>query len=72
MEESTKFLGLWWDSQLSFKKHISVLKTQPIFFTAAEALAQLMDGAGSVDGILSAEDGIEIVDGNYKHYTKKH
>ena len=28
MEESTKFLGLWWDSRLSFKKHISVLKTQ--------------------------------------------
>ena len=27
-EESTKFLGLWWDSHLSFKKHISVLKTQ--------------------------------------------
>ena len=26
--ESTKFLGLWWDSHLSFKKHISVLKTQ--------------------------------------------
>ena len=25
---STKFLGLWWDSHLSFKKHISVLKTQ--------------------------------------------
>ena len=28
VEESTKFLGLWWDSDLSFKKHISVLKTQ--------------------------------------------
>ena len=28
VEESTKFLGLWWDSQLSVKKHISVLKTQ--------------------------------------------
>ena len=28
MEESSKFLGLWWDSHLSFKKHISVLKTQ--------------------------------------------
>ena len=28
VEESTKFLGLWWHSQLSFKKHISVLKTQ--------------------------------------------
>ena len=28
VEESTKFLGQWWDSQLSFKKHISVLKTQ--------------------------------------------
>ena len=27
VEESTKFLGLWWDSHLSFKKHISVLKT---------------------------------------------
>ena len=27
-EESTKFLGLWWDSRPSFKKHISVLKTQ--------------------------------------------
>ena len=28
VEESTKFLGLWWDSRLSFKKHISVLKTR--------------------------------------------
>ena len=28
VEESTKFLGLWWDSHLSFKQHISVLKTQ--------------------------------------------
>ena len=28
VEESTKFLGLWWDSHLLFKKHISVLKTQ--------------------------------------------
>ena len=28
VEESTKFLGLWWDSHLSFKRHISVLKTQ--------------------------------------------
>ena len=28
VDESTKFLGLWWDSHLSFKKHISVLKTQ--------------------------------------------
>ena len=28
VEESTNFLGLWWDSHLSFKKHISVLKTQ--------------------------------------------
>ena len=28
VEESTKFFGLWWDSHLSFKKHISVLKTQ--------------------------------------------
>ena len=27
VEESTKFLGLWWDSHISFKKHISVLKT---------------------------------------------
>ena len=27
-KESTKFLGLQWDSCLSFKKHISVLKTQ--------------------------------------------
>ena len=27
VEESTKILGLWWDSHLSFKKH-SVLKTQ--------------------------------------------
>ena len=27
VEEYTKFLGLWWDSQFSFKKHISVLKT---------------------------------------------
>ena len=27
VQESTKFLGLWWDSHLSFKKHISVLKT---------------------------------------------
>ena len=27
IEVSTKFLGLWWDSHLSFKKH-SVLKTQ--------------------------------------------
>ena len=26
-EESTKFLGLWWDWHLSFKKHISGLKT---------------------------------------------
>ena len=26
--ESTKFLGLWWDSHLSFKKHISVLKAK--------------------------------------------
>ena len=26
--ESTKFLRLWWDSHLSFKKHTSVLKTQ--------------------------------------------
>ena len=28
MEESTKFLGQWCDSRLSFKKHISVLQTQ--------------------------------------------
>ena len=28
VEESTKFLGLWWDSHLSFKKHISVLNTK--------------------------------------------
>ena len=28
VEESTKFLGLWWDSYLSFKEHISALKTQ--------------------------------------------
>ena len=28
VEESTRFLGLWWDSRLSFTKHISVLKTQ--------------------------------------------
>ena len=28
VQESVKFLGLWWDSHLSFKKHISVLKTQ--------------------------------------------
>ena len=28
VEESTRFLGLWWDLRLSFKKHISVLKTQ--------------------------------------------
>ena len=28
VEEYTKFLGLGWDSHLSFKKHISVLKTQ--------------------------------------------
>ena len=27
-QESTKFLGLWWDSHISFKKQISVLKTQ--------------------------------------------
>ena len=27
VEESTKFLGLWWDSHLSFKKHIRALKT---------------------------------------------
>ena len=28
VEESTKLLGLWWDSHHSFKKHISVLKAQ--------------------------------------------
>ena len=28
VDESTKFLGLWWDSHLSFKDHISALKTQ--------------------------------------------
>ena len=28
VEESTKFLRLWWDPRHSFKKHISVLKTQ--------------------------------------------
>ena len=28
VEESTNFLGLWWDSHLSFKKHICVLKTK--------------------------------------------
>ena len=28
VEESTKFLGLWWDSHLSFEEHISALKTQ--------------------------------------------
>ena len=28
VEESTKFLGLWWDSHLSFKKHIRTLKTE--------------------------------------------
>ena len=28
VEESTKFLGLWWDSHLSFKKHIRALKTE--------------------------------------------
>ena len=28
VEESTKFLGLLWDSHLSFKEHISALKTQ--------------------------------------------
>ena len=26
--ESTNFLGLWWDSHFSFKKHTNVLKTQ--------------------------------------------
>ena len=26
--ESRNFLGMWWDSHLSFKKHISVPKTQ--------------------------------------------
>ena len=28
VEESTKFLGLWWDSHLSFKEHVSALKAQ--------------------------------------------
>ena len=28
VEKSTKFLGLWWDSHLTFKKHISVLNAQ--------------------------------------------
>ena len=28
VEEPMRFLGLWWDSHLSFKKHISILKTQ--------------------------------------------
>ena len=28
VEESTKLLGLWWDSHLSFNEHISALKTQ--------------------------------------------
>ena len=28
VEESIKFLRRWWDSRLSFKKHISVLKPQ--------------------------------------------
>ena len=28
VEESTKFLTMWWDSHLSFKEHISALKTQ--------------------------------------------
>ena len=28
VEESTEFLGLWWDSHLTFKNHISMLKTQ--------------------------------------------
>ena len=28
VEESTKFLRLWWDSHLSFKKHIRVLMTE--------------------------------------------
>ena len=28
VEESTKFFGLWWDSRLSFKKHIRALKTE--------------------------------------------
>ena len=27
VEEPTKFLGLWWDPHLSFKEHISALKT---------------------------------------------
>ena len=28
VDESTKFLGQWWDSHVSFKNHISALKTQ--------------------------------------------
>ena len=28
VEESTKFLGLWWDSKLSFQKHIMELRKQ--------------------------------------------
>ena len=28
VEESTEFLWLWWDSHVSFRKHISALKTQ--------------------------------------------
>ena len=28
LEESTKLIGLWWDSHLSFTEHISALKTQ--------------------------------------------
>ena len=28
VEDSTKFLGLWWDSYLAFIKHNSVLKTE--------------------------------------------
>ena len=28
VEESAKFLGLWWDSHLSFQKHTSALKTK--------------------------------------------
>ena len=28
VEESTKYFGLWWDSHLSFKEHVSALYTQ--------------------------------------------
>ena len=28
VEEATKFLGLWWDSRLTFQRHIAELKNQ--------------------------------------------